>query len=626
MANNSLDLQDNPNSYELAYRRTLTSKHFYNGKDGQTANMHIGHIHYKDKTTKEWKDIDIKLLPTGAGWEMRKANYEAEIPRYSDEWIKFINAIQVDYLTEENIDLADEIIGMKALGINKVEGQLIQSGMWKDRRIIYEDAYGQDIDLEIIAKGMHLAKEIVIYKKPADLSQDLEFSFELDLDDNFKIKPKKAQIDYQQKKQELAFIEQSRILLEKQGNISQAKQKYQEYLAAVRRWEEIEEREEWDKDMPFETEESIIFEKVRKNWLKNFTLRDANGHAGNIRIRLEKIDGKIILTKVLDKDFLENAKYPVRTDASASYYAASGDGRIYLFNRTTWAAARGGASGTVLTSDFVSQAKKDSSSDWDIQRSYFPFNSSGLLDDCTINWVKLWTYCNSYASADTGDIHAVQSPQDSLTVLDATDYAIADFTSGGSLASASIGTNQYNAITLNETGEGWVSKTGNTYLAILMSEDQSNTAPTGNNYYQGLASENTDTGSDPYLEVDYTEAITTTTTTTSTTTSSSTTTSTSTTSSTSTSSTTTSTTTSSTSSTTTSTSSTSTTTTSTTSTSSSSSTSSSTTSTSSTSSTSSSSTSTTSSTTTGLMSHLKPEVDTFDFKPILDIDVNWKQR
>jgi hypothetical protein len=65
--------------------------------------------------------------------------------------------------------------------------------------------------------------------------------------------------------------------------------------------------------------------------------------------------------------------------------------------------------------------------------------------------------------------------------------------------------NQYNGYALNSTGLAWISKTGYTMLGFRNHSDLTGTQPDYDQTYQANCrfSEYTDTGSDPYLEIEY---------------------------------------------------------------------------------------------------------------------------
>lgn len=66
---------------EIIEQRTLNSKTFDIGNNQFQGEFHVGHIHYKNKNTGKLEDININVVDKGAFWEMRKADYEVELPK-----------------------------------------------------------------------------------------------------------------------------------------------------------------------------------------------------------------------------------------------------------------------------------------------------------------------------------------------------------------------------------------------------------------------------------------------------------------------------------------------------------------------------------------------------------------
>ena len=226
----------------------------------------------------------------------------------------------------------------------------------------------------MIAKNIGFDKLVVINEKPKDLSQDLEFSFEIDLDD---------------------------FEVESEGEI-------------------------WNKKEPLETSNRIILNKLKDTWFREFRVWDSEGKSGKIRVRIEKqgddlqegsnnknpllreaggvFNGvnrneRYIFTKIIDKEFLENAVYPVYTDDMVSYYAGAGDGSISRGlpnNNESWDTIHDSLDGySNYTNDQISISAMDYSFnlvglnfDYMIQRAFFPVNTSAISDAAVITDVS----------------------------------------------------------------------------------------------------------------------------------------------------------------------------------------------------------------------------------------------
>ena len=496
---------------EILQKRNLNAKHFDNGNGSKTADFHLAHIHYLKDNKLE--NIDCQFLPTDYGWEMRKNNYELEIPRKANGWFKFINSFGYDSRGKERVDRPDEIVAIKPLGVESVAGVSIQRQEWKGKGIVlYKNAYGQDIDLEVMARNTGFVKEVVINKKPSNLSKDLEFAFEVDIGD-LEVKPKKA--DYMK-------LRASKIKAFKglEGK---------ELLAKQKLYEDNLEREVWNKTSKLETSDSIILEKLRKTWFRKFNLYDSEGNQGSVKVRLENIEGKIILTKVLDKRFLENAVYPVRTDTTTSYYAGAGDGYIYKNeagqpSSTTWNTAHDATTGNGASYTGIagSQAKIEISGIGNlthIRKAFVPCDTSGLGATAVVSAAILKVYpsflYDDYNGTGYDYIAIVQTDQPNSAQLTTADYNNCGATDNPTKGSADIdisglATGSYQDLTLNATGLGWIQLEGTTMLGIRTGQDIQDVFegdPGENNKYSGIGyynSEETDTSKDPYLSVTYT--------------------------------------------------------------------------------------------------------------------------
>ena len=444
-------------AFELIEERNLNSKIFDN-KDGTfTMEAHTGHIHYKDKETKKFEDIDTAFISTDKGWEMRKASYGVELPEYVDDWFKFINSSQVDSETGEDVSISDEEISFTPLNVSHTKGQLQNSG----NKVIYPNAFGDNTDLMVIARNIGFDKWVVINNKPKYLKNDLEFSFKLNL-------PKDIQIEF------------------KNGETQKI----------------------WTGKEALITSDSIILEKLRQTWFREFKLWDSEGNRGKMKIKLEKKGEWYILTKILDKEFLKNAVYPVYTDTTTSYYAGAGDGYVENDDED-WNIVHDAVSGFVVfdSSTSLSVGSYFHEGQLNIRRAFFPIDTSGLPDNANISAATLKLYVNMQ-NKEAGDYSVVvQTTQASTASL-----VVADFDQCGSVDSPTEGSDhvlatasQYNDWTLDATGRGWISKTGWTKLGLRDSHDVLDSSPGEDaDEEQIRTSEYAETDYDPYLSITYT--------------------------------------------------------------------------------------------------------------------------
>ena len=119
------------------------------------------------KKGEEFKPIDLTLLDYGSYWESVKASYRPRIPKYADGWFEFRN------LHEGN----DHIVKTKPVA-NHTLGVLGGEGIMENRVVLYLNAFGEGIDLEVSAFNDRLSKKVII-RTPQ--TEELNFDFKLEL-------------------------------------------------------------------------------------------------------------------------------------------------------------------------------------------------------------------------------------------------------------------------------------------------------------------------------------------------------------------------------------------------------------------------------------------------------------
>ena len=206
--------------------------------------------------------------------------------------------------------------------------------------------------------------------------------------------------------------------------------------------------------------------------------------------------------------------------ATNTTYSGVGDGYVAI-SSSSWAAAHDALTGTVVSyvsTANVAYSRKVSASSYNIYRAFLPFDTSSLGLDVSVTAASLNFYVfEKYDGNDDGNdfITVVQTSQASNTSLTTADYdtcgAVSNPTEGIDVASRKDITSDVTAdgttlhtFNLNATGIGWVSTTGYTKLGIREGHDATNNTVT--NLITGLqmyTSEQTGTGQDPYLTIDY---------------------------------------------------------------------------------------------------------------------------
>lgn len=203
------------------------------------------------------------------------------------------------------------------------------------------------------------------------------------------------------------------------------------------------------------------------------------------------------------------------------FYPAAGNGTVQSKPYPgSWATQRAAATGAVAY-------KGDSSNPvefglgsylWQtgylyIQRGFFPFDTSTLPDADIISAASLNIYCsyvvNDFPTDPAEWIGVTESTQASTSDLTTADFDCVSFTDGGHAATSGFAESQYNSISLNATGIGWISKTGYSKLAGIFGQDSTNNTDyiqwNGNSWKRNAAYFYTvaysGTSRDPYLEV-----------------------------------------------------------------------------------------------------------------------------
>ncbi|HPL95778.1 MAG TPA: hypothetical protein PLF15_03345 [bacterium] len=442
---------------ELSEKRSYNSMTFLNDDGSYTTMAHVGHINYRDENG-EYQLADTTLQKTDNGWVQEKASYKSVFPKYADEWIEFENTYEGGGTSFMMKPIAEH-----------VGGRLVtdSSDIWHDKKVIYKDAFGAANDLELMAGNVGMFKYIKLNQRPNDLSRDLEIPFELKLNSGEKL---------------------------------------------------IINGEEWDGSEEIITSEEIGIIKLgsRASFLRKFTVWDNKGSVEDIKVKISNQNGKIYFTKILPKDFLETAEYPVYTDSSGSYYLSDGQGGdgFLSYSVWSWSEARSAATATGGQTTAADNARAGASQDtgedrYTINRAFIPTDTSGLPDTASVSAATLYVYFIEKINTDNDGydyINVLQSTQASSTSLVAADYDAIGTTEGSTDTDlGTIGTSGYTTFSLNATGIGWIDLTGYTELGLREGHDLDNHTITNDtaDYLRGYTSEQSGTSADPYLSITY---------------------------------------------------------------------------------------------------------------------------
>jgi len=189
------------------------------------------------------------------------------------------------------------------------------------------------------------------------------------------------------------------------------------------------------------------------------------------------------------------------------YSNAGGDGGI-LYTDNDYATAHNASSGEELdnTEAYGRLAENEISGiSYYINRAFFPFDTSAIGDSDTIISAIFSFYSGTKRSGAGDSLAVVLSTQASNTNLILEDYDQLGTTVGSNLLTTEdVVVGQYNNLTLNSTGRGWISKTGYTSLGVRMKKDIDNVTPTTlESIVYSYYADETGTSNDPKLVVIY---------------------------------------------------------------------------------------------------------------------------
>lgn len=179
----------------------------------------------------------------------------------------------------------------------------------------------------------------------------------------------------------------------------------------------------------------------------------------------------------------------------------------------TWATVRAGDAGDYAVDNFspitvgVTAATSPDTNKWTILiRGALLFDTS-VIGSQTIISATLNIFVEAGGGASSHNLDIVAFTPAANTSLSASDYNQFGTTILGTIARSALTNNAYNAITLNPTGLAAINGSGITKLGLRLSPDTNDVEPTwasGTTYIVRFrAAESSGTGSDPFLQVTY---------------------------------------------------------------------------------------------------------------------------
>lgn len=429
------------------------------GESMYKASIYTSDALYIDRQTGALTDIDTYLHASATGWDMMKAPYTAHLSSAS-------GGKAVTFRT------GDTELYFAPLSEKEVQGELQESR--SGQKVVYPDAIGAGVDMEITLDTTSLRKDAVLRTKASlnSLKTTEEFA-------------------------EVPFLMQSSEPID----ISVGGKSLQD-LGSITTGEEAE----------------VIGKNGTVAYLWPPIAVDAEGNSTPIEITYATTTDGVVLTKHLPLKWLESAVFPVRTDVVVSYYAIEdGDGEVYKGGNSDWNTVHNASTGTADRTSTTANVKahKIYRGNLTLYRFAVPFNTAALPDDAIITAANLKVYVDSKNDDDNDGndfIRLVQNTTYSAVNLESDDYdqigSVSNPTAGASdIDIGTISTNAWLTFTLNSTGRGWINKTGYTKLGLREGHDAVNdpvtdSTTTGINIrtanYGGSA-----TSSDPVLEVTY---------------------------------------------------------------------------------------------------------------------------
>lgn len=455
---------------ELLEKRTTFSKHFDNQDGTFTSRVGLSPLHYPDDNTGLLVDIDVKTAEDhGTYWAFKKAQHRllvakdfgaSQLIRFDSKKADGVNNRTIFFeptriVWLNNPDLSDMVVFRNALPV---------IGVLTDNKITYANAFGPGIDYEIVFGPQGIMKNLVINAK-----------------NNLELPP---------------TPQHKLVLLSKftGGGMQMMARGMQQ----------------WDKAADYDTEADIEITETdgQKFYMRKANIWDAADERQDVRVLWMKRNNTLWQGKILPKAFLQNAKYPVRTDTVIDTYDATNSKQVvYDAGGGTYASIQGAATGTnvytlaLATHNILHNSKI--STQWYIRRADLQFDTSALPTGATVTAATLTMYAAGTGGGDTDGESIVivnnsdnSNLSDPIVTEDYNDFTtasqgsrdITDFFNAG--ANVSITFTDFSAI---KVGAGAVSRIG-----LRTSGDTSATQPTGSNLLR------VDFGTDaPYLDVTY---------------------------------------------------------------------------------------------------------------------------
>lgn len=458
---------------ELIQKRTYTSKTHGNPDGSFTLDAYGGHIHYDNQGQLE--DVDLSLEDMGTYWQMKKTSYKLYINKAfgGNQLIRFDNRFEganhTIYYTPHSVWFfnADNMSERTKIKDAQVVSGFYDSG---NRTVTWTNAFGNGVHFQVTIMRHGFKKEIVVDSKP-----------------NLGTSP---YANY--------------------------------YVVPVFKWEatgltvKAAAQSDWDEYSYYEHSGLFEIKEVAgyKSYIRQAHGIDADGRRKELKVIFEKRGGALWQGKLITKNMLDNATFPVRADTITDYTGGAGDGFVRATDSggTPWDTAHDKDPGDGLDEAYCQVRSYLVGGDGDIARACIPIDTSALPDNAVISAAVFWWYVAGVPGNGDNDgddwLVVVQTTQSDPANLATSDFAkcgdsVDDPTEGSNrldIGSVS-GSGNWNVLTLDATGRGWISKTTYTLLGVREGHDVLDNEVAGNNTVNFQSSE----GANPnYLKVTYT--------------------------------------------------------------------------------------------------------------------------
>lgn len=456
---------------EIPEKRTYNSNTFQNPDGSFTLRSHTGQVNYKDDLGAFQKS-DISFTDMGTYWEMTKHSYRLRVAKQFDApvLIQYKNKYEgADHTITYEPKMLAWVNQPSLADMQVFRNQQPVTGTLNGNVIRYTNAFGDGIHFEITLMRSGFKKEVVI--------------------------------DALNKLENPPTVNHKLVALFKYGGTG---------LKILKKTQE-----EWDGSAYFESEDGFNIEEianpVAKSFIKPAYIVDSSSTTPGtqkIKVFWKQHNGDLWQAKILPRQFLLNAVYPVRADTVTQYFTGAGDGGVWREANVNWTdTVNGTGSGADITqSNTYISAISDRQANWRFYHGFFPADTSGIGSGSTISAASLNIYQTANLNTNPCTFSLVETTQSSTSTLASTDHTAWVKTDIGSNTIApGSGDSSYRVWNFSDLTK--INKTGWTKVGIAGTEGITLTDPGSVGNQCALQLNHSEAASnDPYYEVTYTEA------------------------------------------------------------------------------------------------------------------------